>query len=44
MIRPYLCAAMLLAAYVVSPQAQAGSAEQAKVTLVYDHVLPNVPG
>jgi quercetin dioxygenase-like cupin family protein len=43
MMRPCLYAVVLLAA-VGLPQAQAASAEQAKVTLVYDHVLPNVPG
>jgi quercetin dioxygenase-like cupin family protein len=43
MMRPCLYAVVLLAA-VGSPQAQAASADQAKVTLVYDHVLPNVPG
>jgi quercetin dioxygenase-like cupin family protein len=44
MIRTLFCAAMFSAACVVFPQTQAASADQAKVTLVYDHVLPNVPG
>jgi quercetin dioxygenase-like cupin family protein len=44
MIRTLFCAAVLSAACVASPQTHAASAEQAKVTLVYDHVLPNVPG
>lgn len=44
MIRALFCAAVLSAACIASPQTQAASADQAKVTLVYDHVLPNVPG
>ena len=39
MIRHFLCAAALTA---VCPDAAAGTG--AKVTLVYDQVLPNVPG
>jgi len=41
MIR-FLCAAALAAVAVGS--AQAAPKEEAKVTLVYDHALPNVPG
>ncbi|HTJ01184.1 MAG TPA: cupin domain-containing protein [Methylovirgula sp.] len=44
MIRTLFCAAILSAACVAFLQTQAASADQAKVTLVYDHVLPNVPG
>ena len=43
MIRQFLCATVLAAAFVGATQAQAAD-ENAKVTLVYDHVLPNVPG
>jgi quercetin dioxygenase-like cupin family protein len=43
MIRQFLCAAVLAAASVSATQAHA-SDEKSKVTLVYDHVLPNVPG
>ena len=39
MIRQFLCAAALATAFVT-----AASADEAKVTLVYDHELPNVPG
>jgi quercetin dioxygenase-like cupin family protein len=39
MIRQFLCAAALTAVCI-----GAASAQEAKVTLVYDHVLPNVPG
>jgi len=41
-----LCAAALAAVYVGSAQAddEGKSGGQAKVTLAYDHVLPNVPG
>src|SRR5215468_11428909 len=44
MIRRFLCAAALAAVCVVSNQADGASDEKSKVTLVYDHVLPNVPG
>jgi quercetin dioxygenase-like cupin family protein len=39
MIRQFLCAAALTAVCI-----GAASAQEAKVTLVYDQVLPNVPG
>ena len=44
MIRRFLCATALAAVCVVANQADGVSDEKAKVTLVYDHVLPNVPG
>jgi len=42
MMMRFLCAAALAAIYVGS--APAASNEKSKVTLVYDHALPNVPG
>jgi quercetin dioxygenase-like cupin family protein len=39
MIRQFLCAAALTAVCI-----GAASAQEAKVTLVYDQVIPNVPG
>jgi quercetin dioxygenase-like cupin family protein len=42
MIRKSLCAALLIAASMAS--AGYASGDTSKVTLVYDHVLPNVPG
>jgi quercetin dioxygenase-like cupin family protein len=46
MLMRVLCAAALAAAYVGSAQAHddGKSDGKAKVTLVYDHALPNVPG
>jgi quercetin dioxygenase-like cupin family protein len=44
MIRRFLCAATLITASVTTVLAHDASDGQAKVTLVYDHVLPNVPG
>lgn len=44
MIRRFLCAAALAAVSVTGALAQDASVGKAKVTLVYDHVLPNVPG
>jgi quercetin dioxygenase-like cupin family protein len=41
MIRRFLCAFALAAAFV-TPASAEGDGD--KVTLVYDHVLPNVPG
>ena len=41
MIRQFLCAAALTAVCIGAASAQDAST---KVTLVYDHVLPNVPG
>jgi len=43
MIGRFLCAAVLAAASVGVTRADAPH-ERSKVTLVYDHVLPNVPG
>jgi quercetin dioxygenase-like cupin family protein len=40
----FLCAAALMAASVTTAFAHDASDSRAKVTLVYDHVLPNVPG
>ena len=44
MIRQFLCAAAVVVAYVDPAGAHEASHEKSKVTLVYDHVLPNVPG
>src|SRR3954462_3671328 len=47
MVRTMLCAAAFAAVSVIPASAQHeqhGSGGAAKVTLVYDHVLPNVPG
>jgi quercetin dioxygenase-like cupin family protein len=44
MIRRFLCAAALITASVTTALAHDASDGQAKVALVYDHVLPNVPG
>ena len=44
MIRQFLCAAALTAVCIGAASAQDASDEKAKVTLVYDHELPNVPG
>jgi quercetin dioxygenase-like cupin family protein len=43
MIRQFLCTTVLLVGSVGAIQAHAAD-EKSKVTLVYDHVLPNVPG
>lgn len=43
MIKWFLCATVVAAICVFTPP-RAFSDSQAKVTLVYDHVLPNVPG
>ena len=43
MIRQFLSATVLLVASMGAIQAHAAD-EESKVTLVYDHVLPNVPG
>jgi quercetin dioxygenase-like cupin family protein len=43
MIRQFLCAAALLAVGMSAASAQDAS-DQRKVTLVYDHELPNVSG
>ena len=44
MIGRFLCAAALITASMTIASAQDVSGSQAKITLVYDHVLPNVPG
>jgi quercetin dioxygenase-like cupin family protein len=44
MIRQFLCAAALAAVCVGAASAHGASDGQSKVTLVYDQVLPNVPG
>ena len=44
MIRRFLCAAALITASMTAALAHDASDGQAKVALVYDHVLPNVPG
>jgi quercetin dioxygenase-like cupin family protein len=44
MIRRFLCTAAVIAVSVITASAHDASEDQAKVTLVYDHVLPNVPG
>ena len=44
MIRRSLCAAALAAASMGATRADDAADEKSKVTLVYDHVLPNVPG
>jgi quercetin dioxygenase-like cupin family protein len=44
MIRNLLCAAALAAASVTAASSHAASDDRAKVTLVYDQALPNVPG
>ena len=44
MIRQFLCAAALAVVSLTAASAQDASADKRKVTLVYDQVLPNVPG
>jgi quercetin dioxygenase-like cupin family protein len=44
MITRFFCAAALMTASVTTALAHDASDGKAKVTLVYDHVLPNVPG
>ena len=44
MVRRFLCAVALATASVTGAVAQDASDVKARVTLVYDHVLPNVPG
>jgi quercetin dioxygenase-like cupin family protein len=44
MIRRSLCAAALLTVSAIAASAHDASNEKARITLVYDHVLPNVPG
>jgi len=44
MIRQFLCVAALAIVSLTAASAQDASGEKRKVTLVYDQVLPNVPG
>ena len=44
MIRRLLCAVALAAVSVTGASAHDASDDKSKVTLVYDHVLPSVPG
>ena len=44
MIRRFLCAVALAAVSITGAWAHDAADEKSKVTLVYDHVLPNVPG
>ena len=44
MIRQFLCAAALAVVSLTAASAQDASGDKRKVTLVYDQVLPNVPG
>jgi quercetin dioxygenase-like cupin family protein len=44
MISRVLCAVALAAISVTGASARDAAADKSKVTLVYDHVLPNVPG
>ena len=44
MITRFLCTAALMTAFVTATLADDASDNRAKVTLVYDHELPNVPG
>jgi quercetin dioxygenase-like cupin family protein len=44
MNRKYLCALLLAAGSISVVSAHAATDDKSKVTLVYEHVLPNVPG
>lgn len=44
MIRQFLCAAALTAVCITTASAKDASGDKRNVTLVYDQVLPNVPG
>jgi quercetin dioxygenase-like cupin family protein len=44
MIRRSICAAALVAGSVIAALAHDGSVDKSRIRLVYDHVLPNVPG
>jgi quercetin dioxygenase-like cupin family protein len=44
MFRQFLCAAALTVVSLTAASAQDGSGDKREVTLVYDQVLPNVPG
>jgi quercetin dioxygenase-like cupin family protein len=43
MITRFLCTAALMTAFMPAALADDASDSRAKITLVYDHVLPNVP-
>src|SRR5215468_3306650 len=43
-MRRILCALALLAAPLTSASADVPKANEARITVVYEHVLPNVPG
>ena len=44
MIRKFLCAVALAAVFLTGASTHDASDDKSKVTLVYEHVLPNVPG
>jgi quercetin dioxygenase-like cupin family protein len=44
MIRKFLCAVALAAVFLTGASTRDASDDKSKVTLVYEHVLPNVPG
>jgi quercetin dioxygenase-like cupin family protein len=44
MVRQFICAAALTMTLITAARAHDPAGNDAKVTLVYDHVLPNVPG
>ena len=44
MIRQFLCAVALAAIPIAGASAQDAADDKSKVTLVYEHALPNVPG
>jgi quercetin dioxygenase-like cupin family protein len=44
MIGKFLCTAALVAVSLITASARDASSDNTKATLVYDHVLPNVPG
>ena len=44
MFRRFLCAGALAVVSLTAASAQDASDDKSKVTLVYDQVLPNVPG
>jgi quercetin dioxygenase-like cupin family protein len=44
MIKTFLAATAVVAAFIVPASAQHAMDDKSKVSIVYDHVLPNVPG
>src|SRR3546814_7416604 len=44
MLRRFLCATALAAVSLTAASANDASDDKSRVTLVYDHVLPNLPG